>query len=459
VRILLALHGYPPELHGGTEHAVQTLARGLVERGHDVLVVAGTMKHGPEPTRTEETQDDGVTVVRLSRSDLYFDHWQKSFSAEVAAAFERELARFRPDVVHVHHWIRMTRDLVAIAARAGVPSTVTLHDFWPSCLITFRVRPDTHEPCDAELDPSPCLACAALVPPRTPWVPRDQQMMALYQHKADLVSELKLARAVLAPTRTHAELVSRFLGIGADELAVRVVPNGRSLKLAAREPEASDKLVLATWGNLHPLKGVDVVLRAMHKMPDPSRVRLHVAGRAVTPEYEAQVRELARGLDVEFHGAYDVDELDRHAVAGAALMVSGSLARESFGLVVDEARALGQAMVLPRAGAFPERLTEGAGCRFFAPGDTDDLARVLTELASDADEVARLRATLPPSDELTPTRDAHVERTLAIYAEAVAAGAPEVPARDWWALRLAQEAAAEWDRRISATPPDQLGFA
>jgi len=459
VRVLLALHGYPPELLGGTEAAVQGLARGLIARGHEVCVVAGSMAHGPEPRRTEERQADGVTVVRLHRSDLYFDHWQKSFNADVAGMFAAELARFRPDVIHVHHWIRMTRDLVAIAARAGVPAAVTLHDFWPSCLITFRVRPDTQEPCDAELAPSPCLACAALVPPRTPWLGKEQQMIALFEHKADLVRELTLARAVLAPTRTHAELVSRFLGLAPGDLAVRVVPNGRALALAPRAPEAGEKLVLGTWGSLHPLKGVDLILEALHRLPDPARVRLHVAGEPVTPAYDARLRELARGLDVTFHGRYAVEELARHPVGGAALMVSGSRARESFGLVVDEACALGMGMVLPRAGAFPERLRDGEGCRFYRPGDAGDLARTLAELIEAPAEVARLRDSLPASEDLSPGLDAHVERVLAVYAEVVAAGAPATAPRDWWALRLAREATAAWDRALEASDPGELGLA
>jgi glycosyltransferase involved in cell wall biosynthesis len=458
VRILLALHGYPPELLGGTEAAVQSLARGLVARGHAVCVVAGSMEHGPKPRRSAETQADGVLVVRLHRSDLYFDHWQKSLNADVAEMFAAEIARFRPDVVHVHHWIRMTRDLVAIAARAGVPAAVTLHDFWPSCLITFRVRPDTQLPCDAELAPTPCLACAALVPPRTPWLAREQQMMALFEHKADLVRELSLARAVLAPTRTHADLVSRFLGLAPTDLAIRVVPNGRTLALVPRVPEHGDKLVLGTWGNLHPLKGVDLILAALRRLPDPARVRLHVAGEPVTPAYDARLRELARGLDVVFHGRYAVDQLGSHPVGGAALMVSGSRARESFGLVVDEACALGMAMVLPHAGAFPERLREGAGARFYRAGDADDLARTLAELIATPAAVTELRAGLPPPDELSPGLDAHVERVLAIYAEIAAAGAPDTAPAHWWASRLAREATAEWDRRLGETSAGELGL-
>ena len=175
MRVALVAHGYPPELEGGTEKSVRALAHGLVRDGVEVLVVAGSMEHeGGFRTSAAEDPVPGtgrvVRVHRIHRADLFFDHWQKSASVRVAEAFRRILRDERPDLVHVHHWIRLTRDLVACATAEGVPAAVTLHDLWTSCLVTFRVRPDTKEFCEAPLAPSPCLDCAALVPPRTPWV-------------------------------------------------------------------------------------------------------------------------------------------------------------------------------------------------------------------------------------------------------------------------------------------------
>jgi glycosyltransferase involved in cell wall biosynthesis len=458
LKVLLALHGYPPELMGGTEAAAQALARGLVAAGHEVLVAAGSMDHGPAFRTSSAVQPDGIRVVRFHRADLYFDHWQKSASAPVAAAFAALLAEERPDVLHVHHWIRMSRDLVAIAARAGVPAVVTLHDYWPTCLVTFRVRPDTQDACDADLAPDPCLDCAQLLPPRTPWLPRERQMLMLYERRADLVRELTLARAVVAPTRSHADSIARFLGLSPEALALVVLPHGRDLGLVRRTPERSDKLVLATWGNLHPLKGCDLILEALARLGRPEAVRLHVAGAEVFPEHSARLRELARGLDAVFHGPYAVADLAHHPVGGAHAMVSGSRARESFGMVLDEAAALGMPMILPRAGAFPERLPEGRGALYYAPRDAASLAEVLARLLADPGLPARLAASLPRPSELAPTEAQHVERLLAVYARAAAAGAPPVEPADWWEERLRNAEEAEWDQSLSRAAPEELGL-
>lgn len=146
MKVLFAVHGYPPELRGGTEGSTQALARSAAAHGMEVMVVAGSLEHGEEFSISEDVDRDprtgaGVRVRRMHRSDLYFDHWQKLHSDEVGRAFSSILEEWRPDVVHVMHWLRLSDDLVLRAARAGIPSLVTLNDHLSSCLLSLRVHP------------------------------------------------------------------------------------------------------------------------------------------------------------------------------------------------------------------------------------------------------------------------------------------------------------------------------
>ena len=473
MRICLVAHGYPPELVGGTETSVQGLARGLAARGHDVAVVAGSMQHEQGFRTSEATDVDPVSgarvrVHRIHRADLFFDHWQKSGSERAAAAFRAFLREARPDLVHVNHWIRLSHDLVACAAREGIPAAVTLHDLWTSCLVSFRVRPDTKEFCEVPLAPHPCLSCAALVPPRTPWVPAEAQAMALAERRAELVRELRLARAVLAPTRTHAEAVAGLLGVDAASLSIRVVPHGRELDLAPRvplpPPAQHGRLVLGAWGHLHPLKGPDLLVEAVRRAGrlrgggEGEGFELRLAGGEVDPGFAARLRELAAGLEVALHGPFEVAELDRHPVSEVHAMVSGTRAAESWGLVVDEAAALRLPLVLPRAGAFPERLREGRGALFYEPRDAGSLAEVLVRLRDEPGLLERTRAALPPLRELVPAHADHVELVLATYGEVLAAGAPAAPPEDWWRARMRSAAEEEWDRALARRSAAELGF-
>jgi hypothetical protein len=76
-------------------------------------------------------------------------------------------------------------------------------------------------------------------------------------------------------------------------------------------------------------------------------------------------------------------------------IVSGSLAPESYGLVLDEARELGLPALLPHAGAFVERGREGEGVLFYASGDPDSLASAILRLVREEHLLDELRARIP----------------------------------------------------------------
>ena len=464
MKVCLVAHGYPPELVGGTEVSVQRLARGLAAAGDDVIVVAGSIRH-EDGFRVSEERDGDVRVLRIHRADLYFEHWQKAASTRVAEAFGRILEDEGVDLVHVHHWIRLTRDLVAVAAGAGVPAVVSLHDLWTSCLVTFRVPPGTSEFCEAPLGPSPCLTCAQRVPPRTPWVSMENQFMAVAEHRADLVRELELARRVVVPTRVHGETVARFLGADPSTLGLEVVPHGRDLALGRRERteryphRASGRLVLGCWGHVHPLKGQDLVVDAVRRLADPTRVELHFAGGTPDEAFLRRMREETADLAVHWHGPFDLeDALASHPVTDVDAMVSGTRGHESWGLVLDEAVALGLPVLLPRAGAFPERMRAGEGALFYEPRDAASLASVLEELLANPERLGEVEAALPPVARVAPTMEEHVGAMRAVYAAAHAEGAPEAPTVDWWKAKMRAAAESEWDESLKRRSAEELGF-
>jgi len=357
--------------------------------------------------------------------------------------------------VHVQHWIRLSRDLVYAAALHGIPAIVTLHDYWTTCLVAFRIRPAGKQFCHAPLAPDPCLECAQAVPPRTPWVSRDAGTEALAGHRSDLIRELRLARSVVVPCASHGAAVARYLGLSDSDLSLRVVKPGRELALTKREPLApGPKLVLGCWGHLHPIKGQDLIIEAMHRMKYPERVQLQLAGGEPDAEFAQLLRERMQGLDVRLHAAYQAEDLDSHAVSRVHAMVSGTRADESWGLVIDEACALGLPMILPRSGAFPERLEEGRGALFYAARDAASLAELLDQIVLQPELLSKARAAMPALSEVVPGVEQQVERLLELYREAIEAGAPEVAehASGSGPERAARQAA--WDTALGAAPAE-----
>jgi len=459
VKIGIVSHGYPPELVGGTENSVQALARGLARLGHDVFVVAGSMEFDETFHRSlarDEDPDSGTSfpVHRIHRGDLFFDHWQKSACPQVGQHFEDILREEQPDVINVQHWIRLTRDRVARAARQGVPSVTTLNDLWTTCLVAFRIRPDTQQFCDSALKPFPCAGCAAALPPDAIWMGQTRLIQVVEDFAKDTRREFQLAPVVTAPCAGHVHAASTFLGLDASAIEACVVTPARKLhSLSVQDVELpkdsfspQTPLVLSHFGIWSPLKGTDLLLEAIALTRDPKRFRLELAGGPSKPEFETTLRDIVRAKlpkgAVTFHGRYEAERLAGHSVAGAHLFVTATRAHESFGLVLDEAIELGLGCLVPDHGACGERAGQVDWATTFATGDASSLATLLDQVADNPLQVADLRAAAARAvtdQDFTARAQGHsvmAEAMLAHLERAVELGIPQshlkaLMAEDW----------------------------
>src|SRR5690606_23691239 len=105
------IHQFPPESRGGSEAYLLDVAEHQRARGLDVQVLTGSKEWRPEVV-IEQSDVNGVPVHRLHRDDLYFDHHAKMWHPVVEQRFRELLRTWRPSVVHVHHWLRLTCNLV-----------------------------------------------------------------------------------------------------------------------------------------------------------------------------------------------------------------------------------------------------------------------------------------------------------------------------------------------------------
>jgi glycosyltransferase involved in cell wall biosynthesis len=122
---------------------------------------------------------------------------------------------------------------------------------------------------------------------------------------------------------------------------------------------------------------------------------------------------------VTFHGSFQPEQL---ADAGLDLAVIPTLARESYSFIMDEAAALDLPILSADGGALAERATERV--RLFRRGDAADLAAKLDRLASDPDELERMRRAPPP---LVMSVAEHMQRLWDLYREALARPQSAVP--------------------------------
>jgi glycosyltransferase involved in cell wall biosynthesis len=413
MRIVQVVHRAPPHEIGGTEQYTLAMSRALAARGHECLILSGSDQTCPDPVLILG-EHEGLSITRYASSlpPRYRGQWTQTYDPEADTLVRRFLTMVRPDLVHVHHWMRLTSNLAALSTEMGIPTVVTLHDLWTSCPRGNRITPEGVF-CSEPSSPVLCLNCAE----REPWQDDQEMSEAIAFRAAQFTRELELADFLLVPSSAQKALLQKVLGGAADRL--RVVPHGSITDLRRRATAAMRRspdlpLRLGYWGHLIPYKGPHLLIDAVRLLPDPRLVEVHIYGGEAPPWYEEQLRAAAQGLPVQFHGPYEPADMAR---ADLDVAVFPSLLHESYSFVLDEAFQCGFPVIVPNRGALPERAGE-AGL-VFAAEDPASLAARIQELLHNPERLDQLRQAIPASP--SPSMEVHVEELEKIYVEARAA--------------------------------------
>ncbi|MEE9395104.1 MAG: glycosyltransferase [Planctomycetota bacterium] len=405
MKILQVIHGYLPQFRGGTELYVQGLNHELRALGQDLAVFAGTT-HNAEEARRENYVHDDVEVTQVVLSGAYLEHWTRSYSPDAARIFRDELRRIRPDLVHIHHWFRLSRNLVEICYRAGVPVVCTLHDLYVSCPTFFRIADGDFS--EAPLSPDAWRDSL----PRLPWMEDRDVDDEIVRFREDFENELALAHRIIVPSQAHGDLLKRVMKFPSER--VRVIPHGTITppppKKKASRKKRSGRIQLGVWGHLFHMKGAHVLFEALQQSGVAKRFDVHVWGKVVEPRYRRLLDDVTEGLDVNWHGEFvpaDIEEVDLD------LAVMPSLCSESYSFVLDEAFRLGLPCLVSDRGALGERI--GDAGRSFPAGDSKALAEILKKIAANPNIIDDWRTKIPA----LPSMKQHAEVILQLYADVI----------------------------------------
>lgn len=411
MRVLQIAHYYPPETHGGTQQYVAELARLLRERGDEVEVIAGCRGHADEGA-VETATEDGIVVhrvVRNQQTELLSGHFAGDHAERVGAVVEELARRFGPDVVHVHHWLALSTDLVRRLKSAGLRVVLSLHDLFASCPRAFRM-PDARSFCANDVTFAGCAQCTTGDLPHLSLGDLERKLAQRYDEFQD---ELHAADAVLTVSGPQRDFLLSLPGFRFRDLRVERIGILAEDRAAAPEP-LPGKLRVACWAGLDPRKGVHLVLEAVARTADPEAFAVHLHGRDGDPAYMEELRSKSAGLDVTFHGSFTDEErlgfASRYDVA-----VFPFLAFETYALAVDEALRTGIPVIVSDHGAPPERV--GACGVVVARDDALALARALDDLLAHPHKLQAMRQGEHGARDLRE----HAWRVFDLYGE-VAAG-------------------------------------
>jgi glycosyltransferase involved in cell wall biosynthesis len=421
VKILLALHQFPPLGSGGTEELARWTALALGARGHDARVVSAIPRRRGigKAVPPAATRPDGVRVQFLDvperpagivdRIALEYD------DPDAGAAFGVLLDELRPDVVHFFHLHGMTAAAIRAASERNLPVAVTCTDFWLECPTAQLLLPDATSCPGPDDDRANCarhllgnrltadpsarwsatVASAVTWASRVPAVPSAARAWRSLQARSPRLREAaNSAGAVLAPTDFMRSRLARF-GVAAGR--IRLVPYGTPVPDPARvrtseRGDTDGRLRIAFAGSLAPNKGAHLILEAMRSLPDlPAEAVLW--GADADARYRRRLDRLADGdARIRFAGTFAAGEFAA-ILAWADVLVIPSLWFENAPLVLLEALGHRCPVIVADVPGLTEPMRVASDGWTFRRGDALDLAARIAWAAAHRSALCAVRAT------------------------------------------------------------------
>lgn len=410
MKILMAVHHFPPHYSGGAEWRTLRTAVALQQRGHKVRVVA------IESIQSDPTQGltwfdevyDGVHIRRLSfnmRSAPDYFRWQYD-NPWVGSHIEAMLRVEQPDVFHMVGGYLITASALAAAERVKIPRVISLTDYWWICPRISLLRTDgsiSNIPVRAE----DCVRCLGeerrrfrlpgKVAPTVMdvyWKQQHHSIQQINDRLSFLLDTLNRVNAIICPSQFLQTIYARM---GINPRLMRFVRQGRDfpgLTPEMTQKEPSTVLRIGYIGQIAKLKGVHVLIEAVRKLPE-APVQLDIYGELhAFPRYSALLEQMAAGDPrIRLRGTYERLSL---ALKELDVVVVPSLWYENSPNSILEAFAHNTPVITSNLGGMAELVHEGQNGMLFNPGDSSDLARLIQCLLEEPSRLDTLRSGIEP---------------------------------------------------------------
>ena len=310
---------------------VRELARELASQGHQVDVF--TRAHDPDEPQIVPI-GGGARVIHIEAGppDSTLDdlHSYTSDFAESVMRFQRNEG-VAYALVHSHYWLSGVVGM-ALSRLWNAPHIATFHT-----LARTKRRARAGE--------------------------RESELRSNAERRI-----IHSADAVVVSTSIERDDIAKLYGTNGTP--IEVIPPGVDLRMfqpldvqeARRELGLRDKRVILYVGRIEPLKGLDILLRAVALLNDTANTRMLIVGGGLEDDPELQrLKRIATELDISdivtFTGAVSQERLPAYYSAADIFALPSWY--ESFGLVALEAMSCGTPVVVSRVGGLTTFVENG----------------------------------------------------------------------------------------------------
>lgn len=373
---------------GGEDSVVQAEVSLLRSKGHEVDVL-------------ENDNDDIAGWGAAAKTSI-----QCVYSISAAREAQRRIARFRPDVAHIHNFFpRLSPSVHSACYAAKVPVVQTLHNYRLLCpAATFLRDGKVCEDCLGKCVPWPAVQHGCY---------RQSRLAS-----AAVANMLAVHRAWGTWNRTVSRFIAltqfardKFIAGGLPEERIVVKPNFVDPDPGMGAGKGDYALFV---GRLSEEKGIRTLLAAWSQLPTSYRLKIVGEGPLASMVKDAS----AVGGGTEWLGRRSKDEVLK-LMANAAFLIFPSTWYETFGLVIIEAFSVGLPVIASRLGAMAELVSDGETGRLFMSGRSDALAAAIEWAFSHSDQLQAMRRRARNEFENKYTANANYEVLAGVYQSAM----------------------------------------
>ncbi|MGB4762565.1 MAG: glycosyltransferase [Candidatus Saccharimonas sp.] len=352
MKILIASDLHWPVINGVATFS-RNLARGMADRGHEVIVVA------PSQDGKRSVERDGNYMIYRTASTVFPFYQNFRISLTPQREMRKIIDEFQPDIIHIQMLMWIGQSAMSYGRTCNIPIVSTSHAMAENLLDNLKKMAPLSKPINFMLS----------------------DYGRRFHSRADVIT---------SPTKSGI----KSFGNHVDKVTkpIRIISNGVDLTaFAPAKPDPkmyekyglpTEKPIITYIGRVDAEKHLSVLVRAFRRVRESVDAHLLIVGAGVDAEH---LKELVNEYDLDefvtFAGR--VSEEDKIALEHVGSLYAISSPAELQSIATLEAMACGQPVVAVNAGALGELCHNGKNGYLFPLDDAQKMAEGITKILKD----------------------------------------------------------------------------